>query len=101
MEGRGYAILMACFAVALLLYAGLMAWTKDYKILPLRARTSVKPKNKKVYMTQLAKVMALVALSPALSALTALWNLTAAFIVLLAAAVFFIWLGTRIMRDVT
>ena len=100
MEERGYAILMACFAAALLLYAGLMALTKDYRILPLRARTSVKPKNEKLYMTQLSKVVALVALSPALSALTALRNLTAAFIVLLAAAVFFLWLGTRIMRGV-
>ena len=49
----GYSILMGIFAGALLLYAGLMALTKDYKMLPYRARTSVKPKNPKKYMTQL------------------------------------------------
>ena len=30
----GYSILMGIFAGALLLYAGLMALTKDYKMLP-------------------------------------------------------------------
>ena len=57
----GFSILMWFFAGALLLYAGLMALTKDYKMLPYRARTSVKPKNPKKYMTQLSKVIALVA----------------------------------------
>ena len=33
----GYSILMGIFAGALLLYAGLMALTKDYKMLPYRA----------------------------------------------------------------
>lgn len=33
-----YSALMGCFAVALLIYAGLMALTKDYKILPVRSR---------------------------------------------------------------
>ncbi len=96
----GYSILMALFSAALLLYAGLMALTKDYKILPLRARVSVKPKNEKAYMTQFAKVIALVAVSPALSALVGLWNVPAAGIVLVAAAVGFIWLGTKLMRGV-
>ncbi len=96
----GYSILMGIFAVAILIYAGLMALTKDYKILPLRATVSVKPKNEKLYMKQLSKVVALVALSPALSALTGLWNMTAAFIVLIVSAVVFIWLGTKIMRGV-
>lgn len=96
----GYSVLMALFSAALLLYAGLMALTKDYRILPLRARVSVKPKNEKLYMTKLARVVALVALAPALSALVWLWNSVAGLIVLFAAAVFFLWLGTRIMRDV-
>ena len=95
-----YSILMGIFSGALLLYAGLMALTKDYKILPLRARTSVKPKDEKKYMTQLSKVVALVALSPLLSAVVGLWNMLAALITLIAAAVLFIWLGTKIMRDV-
>ena len=96
----GYSILMGIFAAAILLYAGLMALTKNYKILPVRATQSVKPKDEKRYMTQLSKVVALVALSPALSALTGLWNMTAALVVLIVSAVLFIWLGTKIMKGV-
>ena len=96
----GFSILMAAFSAALLLYAGLMALLKDYKMIPLRARVSVKPKNEKKYMTQLAKVIALVAISPALSALAGLWNPLAGMIVLILAAIIFIWLGTKLMRDV-
>lgn len=96
-----YSILMGIFAAALLLYAGLMALTKDYKMLPYRSRQSVKPKNPKAYMTQLAKVVALVSPAPALSALVGLWSLLAALIVLLAGFVGFIWLGTKIMRNVS
>lgn len=96
----GYSILMGVFAAALLIYAGMMALFKDYKILPYRARVSVKPKNEKLYMTQLAKVVALVALAPALSALTGLWNMIAAFVVLIVSAVLFIWLGIKMMRGV-
>lgn len=96
----GYSVLMAIFAAALLCYAGLMAVFKNYNMLPLRARTSVKPKNEKLYMTQLAKVVALTALSPALSALAGLWNMTVAFILLIAVMILCLWLGTKIMRNV-
>ena len=96
----GYSILMGIFAGLILIYAGLMALTKDYRMLPLRARVSVQPKDEKRYMKQLAKVVAMVALAPALSALTGLWNMMAALIVLIVSAVVFIWLGTKIMRGV-
>lgn len=97
----GYSVLMGIFSAMILLYAGLAAIFKDYRILPLRVRVSVaKPKNEKKYMTQFAKMLALVALSPALSALAGLWNMAAALIVLIVSAVFFIWLGSRIMKNV-
>lgn len=96
----GYSVLMAIFSAALLFYAGLMAIFRDYKMIPMRARASVKPKNEKKYMAQLAKVIALVALSPALSALAGLWNPLAGLIVLILSAILFIWLGTRIMKNV-
>ena len=96
----GYSILMGIFSAAILVYAGLMALTKDYRMLPYRATVSVKPKNPKKYMTQLAKVIALVALSPALSALAGLWNTAAAVIVLIGTMVLFIWLGTKIMKGI-
>ena len=95
-----YSILMGIFALAILAYAGLMVLTKDYNILPVRAQQSVKPKDPKRYMTQLAKVVALVSLSPALSALTGLWNTVAALVVLIGSMILFILLGTRIMRGV-
>ena len=96
----GFSVLMAIFSAALLLYAGLMAVFRDYKMIPMRARVSVKPKNEKKYMAQLAKVIALVALSPALSALAGLWNPIAALIVLILSAILFIWLGTKLMKNV-
>ena len=96
----GYSILMFIFAITLLMYAGLMALTKDYKMLPLRSRQSVKPQNKRVYMKQLAKVVALTALSPMLSAFVGLWNMAAALIVLIASGILFIWLGTKFMKNI-
>ena len=96
----GYSVLMAIFSAALLLYAGLMAVFRDYKMIPMRARVSVKPKNEKKYMAQFAKVIALVALSPALSALAGLWNPLAGLIVLILSAILFIWLGTKLMKNV-
>ena len=95
----GYSIIMGIFSGALLLYAGLMAIFKDYKMIPLRARQSVKPKNEKKYMAQFAKSIALVALAPALSAVAGLWNMIAAVVLLIAAAVFFIWLGAKIVKN--
>ena len=96
----GYSVLMAIFSAGLLLYAGLMAIFRDYRMIPMRARVSVKPKNEKKYMAQLAKVIALVALSPALSALAGLWNPLAGLIVLILSAILFIWLGTKLMKNV-
>ena len=96
----GYSVLMVIFSAALLLYAGLMAIFRDYRMIPMRARVSVKPKNEKKYMAQLAKVIALVALSPALSALAGLWNPLAGLIVLILSAILFIWLGTKLMKNV-
>lgn len=95
-----YSIIMGAFAAALLIYAGLMALTKDYKMLPFRSRVSVKPKDPKRYAFQLSKVIALVAAAPAISALIGLWNILVAVIVLFVTIVLFIWLGTKIMKGV-
>ena len=88
---------MGFFSAALPLYAGLMAPAKNYKMLPLRARTSVKPKNEKAYMVQPAKAVAPAAV-PALSALVGVWNPLAALIVLIAGEIACIRLGTKFMR---
>lgn len=94
-----YSILMGIFGTALLLYAGLMALTKDYKMLPFRSRQSYKPKDPKRYTSQLAKIIALVSLSPVLSAITGIFNVIAAVIVLIGTMALFIWLGTKIMKE--
>ena len=96
-----FTILMLIFAGALLLYAALMALTKDYKILPVRARQSVKPKDPKKYTFQLSKVIALVSLAPALSGIVGIWSGIGAGIVFVAGLIVFIWLGTKIMKNVT
>ena len=95
-----FSIVMGVLGAAILLYAGIMALTKDYKMLPYRSRASVKPKDPKKYAFQLSKVLALVALSPVLSALVGLWNIIAALIVLGVTFVLFIWLGSKFMKDV-
>ena len=95
---HGFSILMFIFAGALLLYAGLMALTKDYKMLPFRARQSVKPKHPKEYMIQLSKIVALAALAIALGAAVALWNAAVGAIVLIAGVVAVLWAGTKIIQ---
>ena len=82
-----FSIFMLIFAAALLLYAGLLAFTKDYKMLPLRVRRAVKPKDKKQYTVYLAKRVALVALAIALCALVGFWSIIAALVVLIALSV--------------
>lgn len=95
---HAYSILMFIFSGAILIYAGLLALTKDYNMLPYHSRVSVKPKDPKRYTLQLSKVVALVALAPALSAVVGFWSVTAAFIVLIAGAAILIWLGTKLMK---
>ena len=97
---HGFSILMFIFAGALLLYAGLMALTKDYNLLPLRASVSVKPKNPKAYTFALSKVVALVAAGPALGGLVGLWNGMAGVVALIAGVAVCIWLGTKLMKNV-
>lgn len=95
---QGFSILMFIFAGALLLYAGLMALIKDYKMLPYRARQSVKPKNPKKYMVQLAKIVALVAGMIAAGAAVALWNGAVGAVVMVVGVIAALWCGTRIIK---
>lgn len=93
-----FSILMFIFSAALLLYAGLMAITKDYNLLPYRSRVSVKPKNPKKYMVQLAKIVALVAAMIAVGAAIALWNAAAGAVVMAVGVVAALWCGTKIIK---
>ena len=96
---HGFSILMLIFAGALLLYAALLAITKNYKMLPYRATVSVKPKNPRKYTVQLAKVVALVALAVAGGAVAAFWNIAVGAVVMVAGVICAIWVGTKIVKN--
>ena len=95
---NGFPILMLAFSGALFIYAGLLALTKDYKMLPFRSRQSVKPKDSREYACKLAKVIVLVAVAPLLSGLLGFWNITVAVAVLIGGIVGAIWIGARSFR---
>ena len=95
-----YTILMFVFSIALLLYAGLLALTKNYDLLPVRARISVNPKNKKAYTFQFSKTIAVAAAVPALTGLVAVWNGFAAGIVFILGLIAALWIATKIMKNV-
>ena len=96
---HGFSILMLIFAGALLFYAALMAITKDYNMLPYRATVSVKPKDPKRYMTQLAKVVALVGLAIGAGAAVSWWNIGAGAIVIIIGVIASLWIGTKIVKN--
>ena len=95
---NGFSILMFFFAGALALYAAIMAITKDYNILPVRAQIPVSRENPEKYMLQMAKITALVAIAIALGAAISLWNWLAGLIVMLLGVIGAIWAGTKIIK---
>ena len=66
----GFAILMFCFSGALFLYAGILALTRDPKM--IRRHYAAEMKNPRAYASTFAKIMALVALAPAASGIASL-----------------------------
>ena len=99
MMEQGFSILMFIFAGILLLYAVIMAITKNYRMLPVRAMIAVKPKHPEQYTAQLAKVIMLCAIAIALGAAMALWNMLIGAIVLIVGMVLAIWAGTKIVKN--
>ncbi len=95
---NGFPIFMLIFAGAILLYAAWMAVKKDCRMLPFRARVSVKPKNPEKYMVQLAKIVALVAVMIAAGAAIALWNADAGAVVMVVGVVAALWCGTKMIK---
>ena len=96
---HNFSILFFIFAAAILLYAALLAITKDYDLLPYRATISVKPKDPKKYTVQLAKVVALVGVSIGAGAAVSWWNAVLGVIVMLAGTIASLWLGTKIVKN--
>ena len=66
---EGYSVLMFCFGGLLLIYAGILAGTKNVNLIP--HHNAAKMKNERQYAEQFARVTAIVSLAPLASALTA------------------------------
>ncbi len=96
---QNFSIFMFIFAGAVLLYAGILAVTKDYNMLPYRSRVSVKPKNPKKYAVQLAKAIALVAVAIAAGAAVSLWNIAAGAVVMIVGVIAALWASTKIVKN--
>ena len=96
---HGFFFFIFIFAAALLLYAAVMAITKDYNMLPYRSRVSVKPKNPEKYTVQLAKAVALVAAAIAAGAAIALWNMAAGGAVMFVGVIAAIWSATKFVKN--
>ena len=96
-----FSVLMFLFAAALLLYAALLALTKDDKLLPYQYTLSAEPKDSRAYVLQFSKVIALVALAIAAGAAAALWNQLVGAVVMIAAVIAAIWCGTKMMKKVS
>jgi hypothetical protein len=95
MDTQPLAIIMFVFSGAILLYAGLLALTRDVTMLPKQSAVK-NVGDKKAYALRVAKVLAIVAVSPALTGVTALLSGIAAAIVFVVSLVGCIWLGVKV-----
>ena len=92
-----FSFLLLIFAALILLYAALMAITRDYRMLP--ARVSVKPKNPKKYMLQLSKAVALVGMAIGVGAAVSFWKVGIGIVIMIVGTIAAIWYGTKIVKD--
>jgi len=92
-----FCILMLVFAGVILLYAGLLALTKDYGLIPRGYAT--KPKDTKAYTVAFAKTIAVVALSPLSAAFYGYFNPVLGLVALPVSMAVCIWHGTQFFRD--
>ncbi len=98
---QSLSILLLCFSAALFLYAFVLYRTKDSKLIMFDY--AAKMKDRKAYAKQFAKVIALVAAAPLLSALVGLLSGSGkwTFRVLLGGVVLAIAIGADMMKKVT
>ena len=96
---HNFSILFLIFSALILLYAVLMAITKDYRILPYRAQVPVNPKDPKSYMTQLSKVVALVGIAIGAGALVSFWKAGIGVVIMIGGTIGAIWFGTKIVKN--
>ena len=94
-----YSIFMMIFAAAILLYAVILAVTKDEKMLPPYVQVSIRRKNRKEYIFQLSKCIAIASLAPVAAAIVGIWSALGMLITFVAALVFCLWIDTKMMKN--
>ena len=91
-----FSILMWLFAAALLLYALILALTKDVGLIPRTG--AVKIDDGKAYATTFAKAIAVVALAPLGSGIYGLFSTAFGMVMLFVNFVLCIWIAMRFFR---
>ncbi len=94
---HNFSFLLLIFAALILLYAAIMAITKDYRMLP--ARGFVKPKNPKKYMLQLSKAVALVGMAIGVGGAVSFWKVGIGIVIMIGGTIAAIWYGTKIVKN--
>ena len=94
-----YSIFMMIFAAAILIYAAILAVTKDEKMLPLQVQVSLKQKNRKEYISRLSKCIAIVSLAPAAAAVVGIWSEIGMLIAFVVVLILCLWIDTRLTKD--
>lgn len=101
MEEEAFLILMLIFSGIIFLYALLIAWTKDVKLIFRNYSANIK--NKKIYAVQFSKLLALISIVPAFSGIVGFLsgNIFYAMISFVACFVICVRAGSkRFMKDV-
>ena len=91
-----FSILMFCFSGGILLYAGIMAATKDINLLWWRHRYAAKMNDPKAYAVMISKILALTAAAPFIGGLIGLASPLIGGIALIICMIAAIWLGVKL-----
>ena len=94
-----YSIFMLIFAAVILIYAAVLAVTRDEKMLPLQVQASLKRTNRKEYIFRLSKCIAIVSLAPAAAAVVGIWSDIGMLIAFVVVLILCLWIDTRLMKD--
>ena len=96
---KAFPILMLIFAGAIILYALLLAATKDVKLIPRSEQAKIP--DPKAYALRFAGVMGLVAIGPLASGIAGLlYDNKRAVIALIVGMVFSLWGATQLIKKV-
>ena len=96
---KAFPIRMLCFGGLLVLYAGILALTKDVMLIPHADKAKVR--EPKAYALRFAGIMALVSVGPLASGIAGLiYDNKRAAIVLIVGLVFSLWGATQLVKKV-